>query len=437
MTLLVDGVSSPAEDDIAAALIAGLALLPAPEQSLLGLVAISVSCSEENLLRAAAVVEGVAPDQSTVDALRSNPLVERVGGRLRVVSPLDLALARSLCTSDPARFASAHEVFADLERQQADHADDVDELQAWENGARVAYYLMRNMPIEATAQFIDSFDGSPAGSRRTCRIWLSHLAARYTDVTDEQTRVSDFFSAFRLYMAQDREQASHIFERILDEDRTDKVAAVSLHLLALCLDQRQAESQRLLLLEDSIALSESLALRENLLMSRNSLIYARLAESRRRDDLNAARQAVALAADNDSLAREVGDPVYEAATRRALAVARWRALDESEMAAAIPEVTDLLAESQQQALRGHDLGAWILAAVSLSDCYRSIRRVDDALDALEAAVLQVETAAALPDLPRRQFFEELDRVLAIADPADHERGESLSRRFRRAVRKGV
>jgi hypothetical protein len=440
MTTLIDSLPRPPDEgDVASTLLASVELLPSAEQRLITLLAVAVSSTGEDLAQAAVAVWDEEPVAETLISLRNHPLIESVGSRMRVVAPLGVALARQLHDADPDRFVAAHEAFAALEQAHADDEAANDELQAWETRSRIAYYLLSNTPTESASLFIDSFDASPASSRRTCRLWLSGLAARYTGITHKRTRVGDFFEGFRYYIAQDRERAGTLFEELIEVDRADKIAAVSLHLLALCLDRKREESRRLALLDESIALSDALQLPENLLMTRNSAIYSRLDIARRLDDATAAARALELARENDLLARSIGHPVYETATRRALAVAQWQSLVGAERGGALAAVLSILRDAQAKAEQAHDLSAWILAAISASHCFRTVGKPLEALAELEAAVLQIEIAVALPDLPSRQFFDELDRVLNTAtdEPEFTDRCDAVGRRFRRTARRSA
>lgn len=437
MTIISDTTTDDAaNDDVATSLLASFHLLPPGEQRLATVLAVAVSATPDDLARAYEQVWNETPDPDTLAAFCRCPLLDDVQGRLRLVSPLDVVVASGFRQEDEARFAEAHRSFAEIEHAHAEELASAGDLQQWVVESRVAYYVLRLSPDDAADKFIDRFDRSPASQRRECRLWLSNLVERYSVISGEPSRIGKFFSAFRFYLVRDYSRAEPLFEDLLSESRDDKVAAVSFHLLAVCLDRRTYSLRRKDLLTASIALSTKLALRENLLMARNSAVYDELDRARRGDE-GAGSRAVALAESNNHLADALTEPVFQTATLRARALARWVILAHAPQTSVADDVLDDLRGAKEAALKCHDLGSWILASVSLAGCLREVGDLPGAAAELEDAVLQLEVATAVPaDLPRRQFMSELDRVAATLD-ADEEFSErlvALERRFRRAAR---
>lgn len=443
MTLTSEPFNEPLTDaGIATALAAALAHARPPLQRTAEILSVAVSCSEAELREAVLVLDpdGVRSELDWNDFL-ALPVVERLGGRLRIVRPVDVLLATRLRERQPELFARAHEQFAEFERRSEDSDAAEDEIDGWQVKARRAYYLLQVDSDQASHRFIGAFDQAPLHSRVSSRLWLWTLTSRYTGIASEETRVGLFFEAFRLYTFGDRVRAGQLFEKLLEEERADRVAAVALHLMALCLPQ-DFRRQRAQLLDEAVRLSSELNLSENLLMSRNTLVWLHIARAQRGDP-DSAKIAFRLADSNDRLADEMAVAEFQTATRRAVALAGWMAVAGGghAKAATIPDhqlidTIRKLAEAKQFAEKAHDLSAWVRASITEASVYRRAGKPDEALDSLAAATEEVRATTAIPELPVRQFEAEVDRLISEYpdDQTVSAAAAEVAATFRRVIR---
>ena len=403
-------------------------------------IAYGIGRAEFDELWGALPAFGEAPPVEAVSAVTALPIVESLGGRLRVSPTLGVELARGLASSEPELFDQVHEALATVERErerELEAADPHGEM-LWQTKALVAYYLLRNSPSVASSKFIESFDDVPVNDRRTCRLWLADLSDRYTRISGEATRVGRFFRAFRLYVAAMKDEAESEFRSLVEEDASDSIAAISEHLVAIILPWDHADRRRLL--EASVELSEGLGLSENLIMSRNSLVFQSLRESLSGDDVPARLQeARELAVANDLHAASVGIPVYLTATKYARAVAETELASRvsGDLAEKDVMIERILDQGESNAIAAHDVGSWLRSRLARVDLLVRLERPEDALRSLSHGVETIERAEAIPELPRRQFERQAEIVQSRFAPGSAESDEidQLDRRFRRALRR--
>jgi tetratricopeptide (TPR) repeat protein len=320
-----------------------------------------------------------------ITAMSAWPFVNATGARWRIDRDIAIALRDRLRLENPAEFVELHRVLA---AREAREDAELDEYGSWFVRGRLAFYLAAIDGQQSLDEFAGAFVDPPAFDRARCRMWISDLVDRQSDLLASHQREVTFYRAFAMYssgMARDAKSLIKLFDSVIGpEPEPDLYTAISMHLKGV-LSKPSGIDAAIDLFRASVELSGDLGIRDNEVMARNSLVWALLDTQ---EDLSRTTEIAVL---NVAEAKDLGSPSMIDWTRRTAATVKW--MKATDRRRAFPpgvekladELTEELWDVARSSREAGDVETAIYAYNESACIDRDVGNYEHALEALELA----------------------------------------------------